>query len=157
MPNIGGPGSRPDRSSLTIAIVGSRQLDTSWLAGPLIVLFHALPSKLTVLLRAPMEPGEPGGFEQEVARICAKFGIAWEYVRPTGGGRQSVYHRDYDMVSRSDRVLAFFPPDEPMSGGTVHIVDAALAKLAPVHAWSIDGSGNIERIGELNPDTDGPR
>ena len=155
MPTIGSEGRGADRArGTTIAIVGSRQLDTSWLAGPLIVLFHALPSKLTVLLRAPMEPREAGEFEQEVARICAKFGIGWEYVRPTGGGRQSVYNRDYAMVSRADRVMAFFPADSPMSGGTGHVVDAALAKFAPVHAWSIDGSGNIERIGEYDPDTD---
>lgn len=110
-----------------------------------------------MLLRAPMEPGEPGEFEQEVARICAKFGIGSEYVRPTGGGRQSVYNRDYTMVARSDRVLAFFSSEEPMTGGTGHVVDAALAKLAPVNAWTIDERGNIERIGEFDPDLDGPR
>jgi hypothetical protein len=101
--------------------------------------------------------GPPGEFEQEVARICTKFGVPVEYVIPEGGGRQSVYNRDYKMIERSDQVLAFFPASDPMSGGTGHVVDAALAKLAPVHAWAIDERGNIERVGEFNPGTDGPR
>lgn len=98
--------------------------------------------------------GPVGPFEAEVARICGKFGIPVEYVQPEGGGRESVYNRDYVMVERSDRILAFFPQGEEMSGGTGHVVDAALAKYAPVNAWTIDEQGNIERIGEFDPATD---
>jgi hypothetical protein len=48
--------------------------------------------------------------------------------------------------------MAFFAAGEPMSGGTGHVVEAALAKMVPVHAWTIDESGTIDRIGEYSPD-----
>ena len=54
------------------------------------------------------------------------------------------------MVANADLVLAFFPVGEEMTGGTGHVVEAALAREVPCQAYAVDEKGRIERIGEID-------
>jgi nucleoside 2-deoxyribosyltransferase len=123
--------------------------------GPLIVLLAKLPKGTKIMLRAP-RTGEMGSFEAAVESITSSMGITTELVHPGEGDRAEVYRRDYAMIERSDYVMAFFTEGEEMHGGTGHVVEAALAKLAPVYAWSVSPLGHLERVGEYNVLQDGP-
>jgi hypothetical protein len=55
------------------------------------------------------------------------------------------------MVEAADYVEAYFRQDTVMTGGTGHVVEAAIAKDRRVYAWFVDASGRVERVGELEP------
>jgi hypothetical protein len=115
--------------SLLWAVVGVTQ-----------VLDHIKRSECVVHLRRP-KSGEAGAFERTVAEICSHndYPVVWH--SPLPGGRGAVYVRDYEMVEASDTVIAFFSEGNIMTGGTGHVVDAALMKEIPVAAWEVGRSG----------------
>lgn len=87
---------------------------------------NALPEGTSVLLRRGIKTGY-GPFEQLVAEICDKLTIPVEAVEPEPGkGRAAVFERDIAMAQKADEVVAFFPPDDIMGGGTGHVVEKAI-------------------------------
>jgi hypothetical protein len=109
-----------------------------------------------VLLRHPKTKGRhPGGFEQLSARLAGVLGIEVQWCKPEGSGREQVFVRDLDMVTKADYAIAFFPTPA-MDGGTGHVVEAAWNRGVAVEAWWIDPDGEAVRIGEYNPNVDGP-
>lgn len=71
-----------------------------------------------------------------------------EWFSPDSGGRDQTYRRDFELVESADEVLAVFHPDHVMSGGTGHVVEAALLRGIPVSAWVAHEDGRFERVGE---------
>jgi nucleoside 2-deoxyribosyltransferase len=79
--------------------------------------------------------------------------IPVEWFRPKPGGRDEVFHRDIEMVSHADVVICVFSEDQPMEGGTAHIVEKAQDRHVPVYAYTFDAnSGHWARLGEWDPD-----
>lgn len=141
---------------MRVALAGSRDLPLDRTARHVLSQLTKLPDGSSILLRHPKTKGRPpGGFERMAARIAAPLGIEVLWCRPEGSGREQVYLRDLDMVTRADYAVAFFSTPA-MDGGTGHIVEAAWSKGVSVQAWWIDADGEAERIGEYDPATDGP-
>jgi hypothetical protein len=141
---------------MRVALAGSGDLPLDRTARHVLMQLTKLPDGSSVLLRHPKTKGRPpGGFERMVARIAAPLRIEVVWCRPEGAGRDQVYHRDLNMVTRADYAVAFFTTPE-MVGGTGHVVEAAWAKGVSVEAWWITPDGSAERIGEYDPATDGP-
>jgi hypothetical protein len=101
-----------------------------------------------VLLRRGNK-ADPGIFEQVMAETAVTMWLDVEWVRPEeDGGRGAVFLRDYDLVSRADLVLCYFDTTS-MSGGTQHVVEAAIDRDTPVYAWGFSGL-SFERVGEFD-------
>lgn len=136
-----------------IALAGSRDLPLDRVAR------HTIPhvSKAAkVLLRHPKtRSSKPGGFERMVAKLAGILGTEVEWCKPEGSDRSQTYMRDLDMVSKADYVVAYFTVPT-LEGGTGHVVEAAMSKGVPVEAWYVQPDGELERIGEYDPSTDGP-
>ena len=109
-----------------------------------------LPEKSTILLRHPRN-GDPGLFEVNLATMARNHGLFVEWFEPKEGGRDQVYNRDFEMVLSADYVIAYFVDDEPMQGGTGHVVDAAIMKGIQVTAYTVSETGDVEFLGEFNP------
>ena len=141
---------------MRLALAGSRDLPLDRTARHVVLRLTELPPGSSILLRRPKTKGSPpGGFEQMCAKLAKIFGIEVEWCVPEGTGREQVFVRDLDMVTRADRAMTFFPTPQ-MTGGTGHVVEAAWTKGVPVEAWHVDADGEAERIGEYDPLTDGP-
>lgn len=63
------------------------------------------------------------------------------------GGRSVVYKRDYEMVAGCERVIAYFNPGHEMEGGTGHVVHAAMVRIIPVQAFTLNDRGELRLIG----------
>jgi len=114
----------------------------------LIAFVSRQPSDTTLLLRRGNK-SKPGLFEQVMAELASKLWLDVEWVRPEeDGGPGAVFQRDYELVSRSDLVLCYFHTTD-MSGGTQHVVEAAIERETPVYAWGFTGS-SFERVGEFD-------
>jgi hypothetical protein len=125
--------------------VGSATLDMSKAVGPLLNELTKLPIGTTVLLRRPAN-GDPGHFEQVCAQICGSLrGFDVVFFSPDTeqySGRAATYERDIRMASVGDKVLAFFPANKTMLGGTGHVVEKFhdLGKSSTCFEVNIDGS-----------------
>ncbi len=104
-----------------------------------------------ILLREPRKR-DRALFERNLSVIAQNLGYEVEWFAPEEGGRDQTFRRDYALVESADWVECFFHPDSPMGGGTGHVVDAAMARDIPVYAWTMDERGDLERIGEFEPD-----
>lgn len=135
-----------------IAFVGSSTLNVVKVALTVADMLGRLPRDAIILLRKPAK-GSPGSFETFMAGVCEVMHLQTEWLVPDMkiGGRESVYYRDYSIVEEADAVVALFDPDRVMEGGTGHVVEAALAKLVPVYAYTYGGKRLI-RVGEHDPD-----
>lgn len=71
--------------------------------------------------------------------------VEWFSPRPEDG-KGATFLRDVEMVESADLVLCYFD-SMAMSGGTQHVVEAAISKDIPVYAWGLKDSG-FARIGE---------
>lgn len=60
----------------------------------------------------------------------------------------AVFQRDYELASRADLVLCYFDTTS-MSGGTQHVVEAAIDRETPVYAWGL-GADGFKRVGEYD-------
>jgi hypothetical protein len=103
----------------------------------------------TVIMRRGRET-EPGPLEDEVAGECRAVGIPIEWRVPAPGGRDEVFFRDLDMVTKADLVLAVFSPDRAMTGGTAHVVEKAIDLRVPAYAFTFNHT--LDRVGEFDPD-----
>lgn len=107
------------------------------------------PRNARILLRRA-KSGRIGAFEAVVADLAVRTGRTVEFFEPEGSDRAAVYRRDYTLVEAAVAVEAYFAPDHIMTGGTGHVVEAALARERPVHAWTVTSHG-IDRVGEYEP------
>ena len=58
------------------------------------------------------------------------------------------YDRDRSMVRDADLVMAFFPDEAFMEGGTGHVVQCALEEDIPVEAWAMKYDGSLTLVAE---------
>lgn len=142
---------------MKVAIAGSRRLPAGQAPRLLIRFLAALPEDALILLRKGAFT-EPGHFERDVESLCSILRLDWEWIvpRPTDEtpGRASVYFRDMEMVEQADLVLLFLAPDDVIMGysGTWHLLEKAFDINRPVYAYSVDERGNVERVGEYDPE-----
>lgn len=109
-----------------VAFAGSQNLDLKEYAQAIFDEIAVLPEGTHVLLRQGRTTGY-GPFEQFVAEVCRRLNIDVDpYLPEEGQGRAAVWERDILMATQSDEVVAFFPPDEIMVGGTGHVVEKAI-------------------------------
>lgn len=80
--------------------------------------------------------------EMTVFQLSLNYGRAIRQFQPEGAGRQGVYRRDYRLVESATKVVAFFPLDRFMEGGTGHVVKAALDRGITVEAFAITDDGS---------------
>lgn len=136
---------------LRIAFAGSRDLPLPRIPRHVV---EQLVRARKVLLRRGRNT-QPGAFEVMVARMAETLGIEVEWCAPQEGGRSQVFLRDLEMVGKADLVVCFFPTSE-MTGGTAHVIEAAMTKGATCEAYWIDEKGRSSWIGGYEPGTDGP-
>lgn len=121
-----------------IAIAGARDCYS------LRVVVHAFnflkvrPASTTVLLRHPLGKRPAGPLERTVAEMANELGFNVQWCRPAPGGREQVYRRDFEMVEQADGLLAYFALRGVMTGGTGHVVDAAISRNIPTRAFAYD-------------------
>lgn len=101
-----------------------------------------------ILVRKPLRRAKRP-FEALVSSLAEVMGFRVTDFTPDVGGRAQVFFRDIDMVKQSDEVVAFFPPEHEMAGGTAHVVDKALDQKKPVRAYAVV-SGRRILIGSDN-------
>ena len=61
---------------------------------------------------------------------------------------EKAFDRDIRMVMKADKVVAFFPEEAPMHGGTGHVVEVAIRMEKPVEAYAISETGELRSVGE---------
>lgn len=127
---------------MKVLFAGSRSLELNGrVAAHLFAKLHGLydPARpVTVLLRKPTaRPLRP--FEALVSSIATALGYEVKTFSPGPGGRAATFSRDVEAVAAADRVIAYFPADDEMEGGTGHVVDKALDQERPCEAYVLDG------------------
>lgn len=129
-------------------IVGSSDLELSpdVVYSVAAILATLGPSEGTAI-RINSEGIPASSLERLVRSISARMGRECREFAPTKGGRAAIFHRDYDMVDEAASVYAYFSPGREMSGGTAHVVKAALDRGAEVEAWGMDPDGKLHLIG----------
>jgi N-dimethylarginine dimethylaminohydrolase len=136
-----------------VCLAGSRDLPLAKMPRHVV---EQLVDANRVILRCPRSPQRrPGQFEVAVARMAETLGVEVEWHAPEPGGREQVFLRDLSMVGKADRVVCYFAA-ETMDGGTAHVVDSAITRGIPIEAYHVAGDGTLTRIGEFDPQTDGP-
>lgn len=134
-----------------IVVVGSRDVPlTEELA---IRLAAILSTTEAIAIRKSRSGDLSSPLEQLASLIGEKAGLRVVSYCATTAERRSVYLRDYAMVRSSDRVFAVFSPERVMTGGTAHVVKAALDEEIPVEAYTFDEDGTLLFLGsdEGNP------
>jgi hypothetical protein len=103
-----------------------------------------------VLLRCPRKGSIENPFEFAIHLMCKQLVIPVELRVPEAGGRDQVFHRDIEMVAKSDLVICVFSEADPMGGGTGHVVEKAIDRGVPVYAYtSSDAEPQLwTRLGE---------
>jgi len=134
-----------------VAFVGSHSLDVSIVAGHLLKTLVSLPPETVVLLRKGRTT-VPGDFETLTQALCLQLHIDFEWCIPDEGGREAVFLRDIEMVTRADAVVAYFDADSVMQGGTGHVVDKAMDIDRPVYAYAPQ-DGTVKWAGGHEPAT----
>lgn len=135
---------------MNVVLVGNAQVPRKYAEGLARSLLETLSSSVAsgsksvrILLRRPVS-APIGPFEASVAEIADDLGLSvrWCYPDPRGG-REGTYVRDAHMVQMADVVFAFFTPEALKTGGTgtEHVVQKAIDKEIPVHAYEIDEDG----------------
>lgn len=140
--------------SIKVAIVGSSKLDIAKAAGPLLNEMTKLPIGTTVLLRRPAHRSEEiGAFEQVCARLCMALGdLGPSWYEPDieeFEGRAATYERDIRMARDGDRVIAFFPADAVMSGGSGHVVEKFHDVGKESECFAVQDDGSYHWVGGM--------
>jgi len=106
-----------------------------------------------IAIRSPLNSDEPASVVERIAAIQAEaLGHPVIKFKPTKGGREAVFRRDYEMMTDATAVLAFFSPEREMEGGTSHVVKAALDQGIPVEAYSVRPDGTLVYLGSDDGD-----
>jgi hypothetical protein len=86
--------------------------------------------------------------EKAATIMAEELGFMTIWLPPRyGPSRDTIFARDYDLVKGADLVVGFFldEDDDPLGGGTGHVVHAAMQKGIPCEAWlwTRDGLINV--------------
>lgn len=108
-------------------------------------------------IRIDGENTPASSLERLVRSLAARMGRECREFAPTKGGRAATFHRDYDMVDDTTSVHAYFSAGREMSGGTGHVVKAALDRGVEVEAWGMDPDGKLHLIGSEERSDEGLR
>lgn len=127
-------------------VVGSSDLVLSGDVVSLIAsLFASTNAPIAFRGNRDHEPASP--VERAVATMGHELAHPVICYEPALGGRSATFNRDYSLVSTADQVLAFFSTDREMSGGTGHVVKAALDLGIEVEAYTVSPEGELEYLG----------
>lgn len=133
---------------MKIALVGSRRIViTKKIAERIDQLLDALDQGDTLLLRSPDGVRASSPFEATAAILAADHDLNVRYVTPDAPERAATYRRDYTLVEAADEVLAYFPDQSELGGGTWHVTHAAMQKGIPCRAFTITQDGRQRLIG----------
>lgn len=135
---------------MKVALVGSRAVDVREISGHLLKTLVSFPEGTIVLLRKGRTT-PPGDFEVFTQALCLQLGINFEWCQPDEGGREAVYLRDIEMVTKADAVVAYFDADSVLSGGTGHVVEKAMDADKPVYAYAPSGQNTVDWVGGHEP------
>lgn len=94
----------------------------------------------------------PGQFERLLYEMCRQsthLEARWILPDPDAGPG-AAFLRDNEMVSGSDLVLAFFDPQNVMTGGTGHVVETAIDRGVPVYSFILSDNA-LTRLGDHDP------
>ena len=140
-----------ERRGPRVCVVGSRALPGT-AALPFLTFILNL-NEPTLLLRARRSGPSNNQFEFACHVMARTLDIPVELFVPDAGGRSSTFFRDIKMVSKADVVICVFPGEQPMEGGTAHVVEKAQDDRVPVYAYTYDpDTGHWGRLGEWDPD-----
>lgn len=129
-------------------IVGSSDIELSPdIVYSIAAILATLEPDEGTAIRTNSEGYPASALERLVRSVSARMGRECREFSPTKGGRAAVFHRDYDMVDEATSVHAYFSVGREMSGGTSHVVKAALDRGSEVEAWGMDPSGTLRLIG----------
>lgn len=139
---------------MKIAMVGSRDLNLRVYAGAILLEVANLEPGTSVLLRkgntTPINP-----FEQFVAELASRLGHPVVWCTPeVGKGREATYERDIAMADKCDAMIAFFPPDKVMDGGTGHVVEKAIDANRRVDCYIVEKGAKTWVAGHEPDDRD---
>jgi hypothetical protein len=138
-----------DRGHPRIVVAGSRSLPPR---AALPLLRYILRFRDPVVLMRKGIVKQKNDFETACCLICQPLDIPIEFYAPSPGGRDEVYYRDIEMVSKADLVICIFSAHQPMEGGTAHVVEKAQDRQVPVYAYTYDDeNGTWDRLGEWDP------
>lgn len=127
-----------------IVVVGSRKLP------PYQELVSALAAVVltgkSFGVRASRYHQITSSVESVVVQLAARNDKLVRIFEPVGLGRDTTYNRDYRLVEAATKVIAFFPWDEFMEGGTGHVVKAAIDLGIEIEAYAVTNNGEITLI-----------
>jgi hypothetical protein len=143
---------------VNLVVVGNHDIDltrgiASKIAAMMVVMaeepeFDVFGNPKLISIRAPRTlPNPASPVESMALRMAQELSLPVAWHRPLNGGRAAVYDRDYSLIEMADRVMAFFREDRLMTGGTGHVVHAALTKGIAVEAWSLSPDGSLYSVG----------
>ena len=87
--------------------------------------------------------------EEWINDLCRESGVDLHTFHTSG--ECGAFDRDRQMVKGADRVIAFFPEEKFMEGGTGHVVQCALEAEVPTEAWAQTADG-LELVAENDED-----
>lgn len=96
-------------------------------------------------IRCNASDKETSSTEHLMAMIAKSLGRSVLRFKPEG--ERASWRRDYYMVEHASLVVAFFTPGSEMTGGTGHVVKAALDRGIHVEAYTMDEHGDVVMIG----------
>jgi hypothetical protein len=117
----------------------------------IIAALTFLPENSEIRVRANQRGRFASPTEEWVAEICRVSGTDLHSFHTDEGCK--AFERDRQMVEGTHRVIAFFPEERFMEGGTGHVVQCALEAEVPTEAWAQTDDGleliaeNDERLG----------
>lgn len=130
-----------------IVIVGSRGLKASPQVALAIANLMLMEQTDDYGIRGTRKMYVSSDTELTVFQLCLRFNKEIHQFTSEGVGRAGVYQRDYRLVEGATKVIAFFPFDRFMEGGTAHVVEAALNRGITVEAYAITDDGSAVLVG----------
>lgn len=131
-----------------ITIVGSRSLwPTVDVVSAVAAVMLSAPESESYGVRAAKDGGVSSGVELTVVKLCDRMHRTIRTFQPLGTGRASVFERDFRLAEASTRVIAFFPLTGFMTGGTAHVVKAAVDRGIDVEAYAVNENGETFLMG----------
>lgn len=101
----------------------------------------------TLLVRSPDGVRVTSAFELAASVFASAVHVNVELYVPAERDRAAVFHRDYQLVASAHEVLAYFPYEAELDGGTWHVIHAAMQKGVPCRAFTITQDGRVRLIG----------
>jgi hypothetical protein len=141
-----------DEPKTAMAIVASRTCPVSQdVISKVLSVIGTIGDHGVINVRAPGMETRTSAIEELVWELGSSAGIRVDSWIPYGDPGTANLYRDRQLVSSSPSgVVAFFPVDEVMNGGTGHVVHAALDAGIPVEVYGVDTDGSVGLLGSLD-------